>query len=308
MVQVDQELREELEHWRFLDSWEGFVPWRKQTHKQVSLATDASQSGYGVCVLDGLKENFIFRDYFAECDLRPIHEKEADAVCKAITTLASRLRDSRVDVFVDNMAVCLAWKAQGSKKPEFNQYFKRLFQLTLDLNIDLNLIYVPSENNPADEPSRRLDKSDASLAPQKWELVNSQLGPFTVDLMALDSNAQDCPRHFTPMLSPNSAGVNMFAQTLSEADSPYVFPPINIIGQVIAWVFEQPVHFCTIIVPDLQPCRTWWPVLLQRVVESFMLGRVGDRNVLLYPTSKGFKPDRFGLPWDLWVFKIRVVG
>jgi hypothetical protein len=44
-----------------------------------------------------------------------------------------------------------------------NSTLKELFQLTLDLDILLNLHYVPSKENLADEPSRQLNKSDASI-------------------------------------------------------------------------------------------------------------------------------------------------
>lgn len=44
-----------------------------------------------------------------------------------------------------------------------NSALKELFQLTLDLDIILNLNYVPSKENLAYEPPRQLNKSDAIL-------------------------------------------------------------------------------------------------------------------------------------------------
>lgn len=40
-IEIDEFLREELEHWRFLDEWEGCVKWRSEKHNQLFLATDA---------------------------------------------------------------------------------------------------------------------------------------------------------------------------------------------------------------------------------------------------------------------------
>ena len=37
-------LREELEFWRFLDSWTDHIPWRKDEHVALKVITDASQS------------------------------------------------------------------------------------------------------------------------------------------------------------------------------------------------------------------------------------------------------------------------
>ncbi|KAK3745980.1 hypothetical protein QZH41_014655 [Actinostola sp. cb2023] len=69
-----------------------------------------------------------------------------------------------------------------------------------------------------------------------WARVQSNFGGIrghSVDLMALDTNAQQdlsgqpLP-HFTPFPTPESAGVNLFAQSPQTApavwDNPYVFP------------------------------------------------------------------------------------
>jgi len=39
--------RAELEHWLFLESWEGFLPWRSEFHRQVTLYSDASRFAWG---------------------------------------------------------------------------------------------------------------------------------------------------------------------------------------------------------------------------------------------------------------------
>ena len=47
---ITKDLRKELLHWRFLDSWEGFLPWRDKRHFQLKLFSDASFSGWGACL------------------------------------------------------------------------------------------------------------------------------------------------------------------------------------------------------------------------------------------------------------------
>ncbi|XP_035680007.1 uncharacterized protein LOC118418268 [Branchiostoma floridae] len=42
MVQVKGPVRQELEHWRFLDKWEGHLPWRVEKHEVIELSSDAS--------------------------------------------------------------------------------------------------------------------------------------------------------------------------------------------------------------------------------------------------------------------------
>jgi hypothetical protein len=51
LVPLNHHLRAELAHWLFLDTWDDPLPWRYERHLQVKLATDASQSGWGVLSL-----------------------------------------------------------------------------------------------------------------------------------------------------------------------------------------------------------------------------------------------------------------
>ena len=41
-VKLSPALQKEISHWRFLDTWQGFLPWRNEAHLQVILFSDAS--------------------------------------------------------------------------------------------------------------------------------------------------------------------------------------------------------------------------------------------------------------------------
>ena len=47
LVQVSRALRKEIEHWRFLDSWKGCLPWLKEKHVVVNISSDSSDFGWG---------------------------------------------------------------------------------------------------------------------------------------------------------------------------------------------------------------------------------------------------------------------
>ena len=47
---ISPDLRQELLHWRFLDLWEGFLPWKSERHMHLTLRSDASFSGWGGCL------------------------------------------------------------------------------------------------------------------------------------------------------------------------------------------------------------------------------------------------------------------
>ena len=44
-------LREEISHWLFLENWDNPIPWHDERHIQISVATDASSSGWGATVV-----------------------------------------------------------------------------------------------------------------------------------------------------------------------------------------------------------------------------------------------------------------
>ena len=132
------------------------------------------------------------------------------------------------------------------------------------MNVALQLEWVPSAANPADQASREWSDSDVKLAPKFWELVESLAGPHSIDLMALDSNSQ-CHRHYTPYPTPLSTGVNFFAHNPGfdehgREENGYLVPPIYLIGPAIQHLLSCNAR-ATLLVPDIFPRPYWWPVL-----------------------------------------------
>lgn len=90
-VRVEGDLRKEILHWRFVDTWTECVPWRSVHHKVVQpIASDASQSRWGVTL--SLHGNIIKSgDYFDPSLLgQDIATKEARALLRALQTFSSR--------------------------------------------------------------------------------------------------------------------------------------------------------------------------------------------------------------------------
>lgn len=46
-VKMSRVLRQEIEHWLFLESWNGFLPWRLEKHSHVRLFSDSSSFAWG---------------------------------------------------------------------------------------------------------------------------------------------------------------------------------------------------------------------------------------------------------------------
>ena len=214
---MSPDLKEELMHWRFLDSWDGFLPWKDERHLVIEIASDASNFGWGgvLHLPDGLKET---RYYWSNSDLSigDIAIKEARALHQTLSTFAKEVFNGKVNAFVDNSNLISFWNNGGGKSVALSEEIKDLFSLTLKLNINLSMTYVPSKSNLADSPSRFYSDTDCSLSQFAWSLVDSTFGPHTFDLMTIPSNVME-NRHgenlkfFSPHPASGSSGIDVFA-------------------------------------------------------------------------------------------------
>lgn len=78
----------------------------------------------------------------------------------------------------------------SGKDPALNRIMKSLWNFSVDNNMNLHLLYMKSEDNPADCHSRRLSALDYMLTGEKFETIEQRFGPHSVDLMSLDSNCK----------------------------------------------------------------------------------------------------------------------
>jgi len=120
LVPIVGGLREEIEHWRFIDTWVGCCPWRGEKHLQLlTVATDASTYKWGAVVGIGTESSPVqLADFWEQGDSRPIHLKEADALYATLRAVRDNIRGHRVDAFVDNTAVVSAWERRGCKNTD----------------------------------------------------------------------------------------------------------------------------------------------------------------------------------------------
>ena len=192
------------------------------------------------------------------------------ALVNALKALPCDIQDCRVNALVDSKVLIDTWEGQGSKKsPELTSVNKKLFFVFFSRNIQISLTHVPSSKKPADGPSRRLSHLDSRLSREAWERVEKVFGGpggHSFQLMALDSNVMlgrngsPLP-HFSPHPIHQSAGVNLFSQNLLEFESmsdPYVFPPFELVGPVLKFLypFRIPIRPLRNLSP--QPCRQTW--------------------------------------------------
>ena len=302
-----QGLEEELTYWRFLDFWNGYLPWKDKKYFVVQIISDASNSRWGgiLHLPDGSKTT---RDYwFADEEflVQDISIKEARTLSKTLLTFADEIYNGRVKATADNTNLINFWENGGGRSLVLSEEIKDLFFLTLKLNISLSLSYFPLESNLADESSRIYSDSDCSLSPHIWSLVNSTFGPHTHDMMAIPSNVMEDSSgqsltFFSPHPVSGTSGVDVFAQSISPLENYYVFPPFVLIGSLLRFFGSQKLRV-TLIVPDFSPRKYWWPVLNSFCIDRPRLGKKGQGDVLLFPPQS----NKIGLQGPfLWTFML----
>ncbi len=172
----------------------------------------------------------------------PIAAREAKAlIVNVLETFTRDVYNGRVDAYVDNENLVHFWNKEGGRSIPLTNETKRLFQLSLKLNISLNLFYVPSNLNAADAPSRYSSDIDSTLAESPWKVLENIFGPHTFDLMAIPSNVRKSKDglplpFFSPHPAIGSSGINVFAQDLSPTENYYVFRPFILIGPLIKFM------------------------------------------------------------------------
>ena len=311
-VKMSAALKNEIEHWLFLETWDGFLPWRSEKHTLVRLFSDSSRFAWGGTLSPNAIEANVYDYWNATTIQADIATKEALALNNVLQSFADTIKNSWVDAFVDNMALVRSWNRQGSRSQSYSAVLNKLFHTMTKLNIDLHLTFVPSSQNHADSPSRRLSLQNAKLCPSLWILAQELYGGHSVDLMARPPNAQsDLSGAQLPFFSenslPRSLGVNVFAQSPDLYDTsvfknPYVFPPICLIPHVIKYMKSLQLPY-TIVVPDVRPRRFWWPLLTSTCSLRYLLAVAETVGALLSPSKNGFS-NSWPIPWDLWVFRI----
>jgi len=118
-----------------------------------------------------------------------------------------------------------------------------------------------------------------------------------------DRKGQRLP-NFTPCATPNSNGINVFAQSLPSDHNLYVSPPFVWIALLLKCILEQDFHCVfTIIIPDLKPRRFWWALLQSLDVDGVLLGGRNEDGVLLFPSQDSQHWSSRKLQWDLWAIR-----
>ena len=307
-VPLPQAVLDEISFWSFVDTFTDPVPFLLQEHASLRLYTDASGYGWGASV--SLPSGpLVLNDYWSS-DLfqHDICCKEALAVLFALQSLESSLFRRRVDIFVDNEGLMHAWSGLKSRSAELVGILQSIFLLTIDLRISLKMIWVSTHENPADAPSRLIERSDSMLSNALRCKLWLCYGPFSFDLMALPSNVFRDPSgralpFFSRVPSPSSSGTNVFAQRPPKGVL-YVYPPFTVISHLIRLLVEWGSVTVIMILPTYDNATPVWQNLISPyILDALPLFQPSSTGVLCIPSSSGYCENMLPLKFGLTAYR-----
>lgn len=224
-----------------------------------TLHTDASTFAWGA-VLDAGAQSQTSRGYFDAQDRRlHITALEALAVERGWEAFADSIRGETVAVYIDSSAVEYALRKGSSRSPTLMPIVRRVWQLWAASGATVLVRPVRSKDNPADEPSRYIDRDDWMLNRDTFRALEMDWGVrHDVDLFASATNRL-VPRFASRWPHPEAAAVDAFAIRWDQFERCWINPPWDFIPKVLRKLrLEQAT--ATVLTP-LWPTASWWPDL-----------------------------------------------
>lgn len=121
----------------------------------IQAYSDASNEGIAI-VLNSQTATFLFQPDFKQRN-REIAWAEAAGVEILLHALPTSLTHQKIQLHCDNSVVSDGWKIGRSRNVFVNDIFKRIHTFLQSRSLELQIVYIPSHLNPADQPSRLIN-------------------------------------------------------------------------------------------------------------------------------------------------------
>lgn len=250
IIIISPELKAELREWRKCTILTTQKCWLStiHTHKKFAmLYTDASEAQAGAVLYIEQKKIATWKCPFPESTHTfNIARLETLTILLAVVEFRKYLRDKLVVNLCDNQNAVWAFDKDGSRDPTINDLVIRVIDQIRLLKSDLQVIWLPTAYQLADDPSRDICKSEEFLPQCYFSYIETLAGiKLAVDCLANQANAK-CPEYIglkptelekTPFFN-HTRQVKLNFLQVKRADLPnrtlYVFPPKCFLSQVVA--------------------------------------------------------------------------
>ena len=265
-------------------------------HNDLVIATDASGFAGGIHV-NGSETTFYWKDSDFS---KAIHVKEALAVKAALIQYKSQLDGKTVLLEVDNSAVVSSFQF-GSRIKELDDIIRECAEIAIKNNFNIQIIWVPTKEQKADEPSRLITNAEAELSPVVVSKLESLIeANFTLDLCATRYNAKT-RRFISREFDCEAIHINFFTKFSFENEVIYAFPPQTILTETFLHLQKFAKNqIWALIVRSGWTIPSWYSEISSKKNFLFVEIDNDDSFNILVPSTEGMKPDRS--PKKTWSF------
>lgn len=276
-LRISSEARQDLLWWsENLEQWNG----RRtvQTEPEVSIETDASNSGWGA-FCQGESTGGCWDQEEAALHINVL---ELLAVWYALKAFLKVTQVSSVCILSDNTTVvAYVNKMGGTRSAQLTELAKKIWSWCMDRQLVIRAQHLPGKLNvTADFLSRHLrDRTDWILNPDIFDKINRHWGPLQIDLFASRFSAQ-LDQFFSWRADPEAAATDAFSQTWTESLG-FAHPPWCLLARVLRKV--QSDGATIVVIAPLWKTQAWFPGLLTMLVDCPILLPVGPETLFPSP-------------------------
>ena len=243
---------------------------------QGTLTTDACEPGWGAELVLGDLQFIAYGSYSTADGLTSSNQRETTAVLRSLLEFRPLLMRHQIrclHVRTDNMVTMYNLRRQRASGGKLLEATRKIFSLLTETDIRLIMTHVPGvENGLADALSRMQSAGDYQLKAEHFQrgLRFLEASP-TIDLFASEHNHK-LPRYAALPGSGGSSATVWDAMTIPwTRETPYVFPPVQMIPTVLQKLRTDHVREAVMVVPEW-PSRPWWNLLLISMTRRMDLG------------------------------------
>ena len=273
-VKINSKSKKEL-NW-----WELHLPTMYKNIKQepacMVIYTDASNKGWGaICDKAESGGNWALSEQKYHINI-----KEMLAVLFGLKCFASEVSNISIQLNIDNTSVVSVLKNMGtSHNKKLNKICKTIWCWCMERRIWIYPVYVSSDKNLADKPSRKLyAQGEWMLAKEHFQKIETHFGVhFTIDLFASRINKQ-LSQYVSFKPDPNAIACDAF--TLNWSDHMfYCFPPFSCISRCLQKIQED--KATGVIVAPKWPTQPFYSKLMKMLVTKPLILIANHKNLIL---------------------------
>ena len=249
----------------------------KRGNPRLIIVADASRSGYG-SICNGITYS---GHWTKEETSLHINQLELLSALYSLKHFAKHF-SGHCRLMLDNTTAIQNITNMGScKNPILNDITKEMWLWANKRGIWLSAGYVPSAENIADGPSRKIiNDSEYMLNKEIFSSAVRLLGfTPTIDLFASRANTQ-LPEFISFTPQPGAKFVDAFSISWAKLKF-YAFPPFAFVLQTLEKILDD--KATGIIVFPVWEAQPFWPVAMRMIQKSFILS--ARRNLLVHPIN-----------------------